>query len=106
MKCNTRKRFELEATIYDKRGAVLSSGKNSYVKSHPIQAKYAKQIGREHAIFLHAEIHAILKCKNISLAHKIEISRYDSLGKPKLAQPCEICQLAIRDAGIKIITHT
>jgi tRNA(Arg) A34 adenosine deaminase TadA len=106
MKCNTRKKFKLKAVIYDKRGAILSSGENSYVKSHPVQAKYARQIGKEHAIFLHAEIHAIIKCKNISSAYKIEISRYDSSGKPKLAQPCKMCQLAIHDAGIKIITHT
>jgi tRNA(Arg) A34 adenosine deaminase TadA len=100
------KRQQVTAVIYDKRGRVLSIGQNSYVKSHPVQAKHAKRVGREHNIYLHAEIAAITRCPDISRAHKIFVTRYDASGNPTLAKPCEICQSAIRATTIKIIEHT
>jgi hypothetical protein len=35
-------RHELTAVIYDRKGNVLSIGKNSYIKTHPLQAIHAK----------------------------------------------------------------
>lgn len=99
-------RQAITATIFDRRGRVLSIGQNSYVKTHPIQAKYAKQVGEDKKIFLHAEIHAIVKCKNLKKAHKIFVSRWDPQGNPQLAKPCPVCLSAIRASGIKIIEHT
>jgi tRNA(Arg) A34 adenosine deaminase TadA len=96
----------LTAIIYDKKGRVLSIGQNNYTKSHTIQAKYAKKAGKPESIYLHAEIHAIIKCRSLNKAHKIFISRYDKNGKPRLAKPCPICQNAIKEAGIKIIEYT
>lgn len=98
--------YELKAEIFDKRGRKISEGKNWYEKSHPVQAKYARMVGREDAIYLHAEIHAITKCRNLEDAHKIVISRYDKNGHPRLAKPCPICQAAIDDVGIEVIEHT
>jgi len=100
------KRQQVTAVIYDKRGRVLSIGQNSYVKSHPIQAKYAKLAGLEHNIYLHAEIAAITKCQDLTRAYKIFVVRYDSLGNPTLAKPCKICQSAISATNIKVIEHT
>lgn len=97
---------DITAIIYDKRGNVLSIGKNSYVKTHPYQAKLARELGEHHKIFLHAEIDAILKCQNINKAHKISIFRVNRLGKYGLAKPCKICQSAIDKTKIKIIEHT
>ena len=71
-----------------------------------MQAKYAKMVGRNDAIYLHAEIHAITKCRNLEDAHKIVVSRYDKSGNPRLAKPCQICQTAIEDVGIEVIEHT
>ena len=51
--------------IYDRKGNVLSIGQNSYIKSHPLQAEHAKLTGNEDKIFLHAEIHAIVKLKTL-----------------------------------------
>lgn len=99
--------IDITAIIYDKKGNVLSIGKNSYVKTHPLQSKYAQQVGEEHKIFLHAEIHAITKCKNLDDAHRIVITRYDRAGKPAMAKPCKICQKAIDEhTSIKIVEHT
>lgn len=96
----------MTAIIYDKRGNVLSIGQNSYVKTHTLQAHYAKKCGVESKVFLHAEIHAITRCRNISQAHRILVTRYDANGRPALAKPCPVCSEAIRNTPIKVIDHT
>lgn len=102
----TKARFDITAIIYDKRGKVLSIGKNSYVKTHPYQAKMAQKVGLPDKQFLHAEIHAIVRCKQLEKAHKIVIMRFDKGGCGKNAAPCPVCQSAIEAAGIKVIEHT
>lgn len=99
-------RQALTAVIYDKRGKVISVGQNSYVKTHPLQALHAVKAGMPDKQFLHAEIHAIVKCKDLSRAHKIFVSRWDKKGRPALAKPCPVCMSAIESAGIEIIEHT
>lgn len=96
----------LTAIITDKRGRVLSIGQNSYVKTHPLQAHYARRAGLEHKVFLHAEMSAIVKCRDLSKAHKISIFRYNKKGEPMNAKPCPICQDAIAKAGIFNIEFT
>jgi len=99
-------RYRLEATIYDKRGRVLSVGNNSYTKSHPLQVKFAEKVGKPDAIFLHAEMDALRKLKDWDRAYKIVVTRYDKIGEPVIAKPCKICNAAIKHAGIKHIEHT
>jgi tRNA(Arg) A34 adenosine deaminase TadA len=102
----SKKRFEVTAIIYDKRGNVLSIGKNSYIKTHPLQAKYAKQVGEDHKVFLHAEIHAITRCSELEKAHRIAVFRYNEAGLAVSAKPCKICQAAISKTNIKVVEHT
>lgn len=102
----SKKRYELTAIIYDKKGRVLSIGKNSYVKTHPLQAFHAQKVGMPDKQFLHAEIHAIARCAELHNAHRIKIMRFDAEGLPKLAKPCPVCQSAIEAAGIKFVEHT
>lgn len=101
-----KKRFSVTAIIYDKRGRVLSIGQNSYIKTHPLQAEYARSAGEPQKVFLHAEIHAITKCRDLSKAHKISVFRYLEDGSPADAKPCKICQKAVKKAGIEIVEHT
>lgn len=101
-----KKRQQITAIIYDKRGRVLSIGQNSYVKTHPLQAKHANLVGLHDKVFLHAEVHAIARCHDLSRAHKIVVTRWDRNGLPVNAKPCKICQSAIEAAGIKIVEHT
>lgn len=96
----------LSAIIYDRKGRVLSIGKNSYIKTHPLQAKHAKKIGLDEKIYLHAEVHAIVRCQNLSKAYKIFVSRWDKKGNPLLAKPCPICASAIAATGIEIVEYT
>ena len=97
---------DITAIIYDRRGRVLSIGKNSYVKTHPLQAKYATRVGLPEKQFLHAEIAAIVRCRDLARAYKIEVLRVGRDGSLLLAKPCPVCQSAIEASGIKHIEHT
>ena len=99
-------KHNITAIIYDRKGKPLSIGKNSYTKTHPLQAKLANKAGLAEKMFLHAEVNAIVKCKDLSKAHKIVIMRYTKDGKPANAKPCAICQAAIALTKIKIVEHT
>lgn len=102
----SKKRHNLTAIIKDRKGNILSIGKNSYIKSHPVQAKWAELAGEPEKIFLHAEIHAIIQCDNIGKAYSIELYRYHSDGTPGNAKPCKICVGALAKTNIKIIRYT
>lgn len=102
----SKARFDITAIIYDKRGRVLSIGKNSYIKTHPLQHLHSHKVGLPHKQFLHAEIHAIAKCRNLDKAHRIVVMRYGKDGTPQNAKPCLVCQSAITEAGIPNIEHT
>lgn len=102
----SKRKQQITAIIYDRKGRVLSVGQNSYVKTHPLQAHYARRVGSPQKQFLHAEIHAIVRCRDLSRAHRIFVSRWDRHGNAVLAKPCEVCQSAISAAGIEVIGHT
>jgi deoxycytidylate deaminase len=99
-----RKQVSITGTIYNKRGRIISRGVNSYVKTHPRQAKAAKAVNEPEKVFLHAELDALIKCRETP--YKIKIERYDTNGNPKLAKPCPICELAIQRAGVKFVEYT
>ena len=99
-------RQNLNAIIYDKKGRVLSIGQNSYIKTHPLQAKHAKLAGLDDKVFLHAEVHAIVRCKDLSKAHRILVTRWGKNGLPLYAKPCPVCMSAIQAAGIEIIEYS
>jgi tRNA(Arg) A34 adenosine deaminase TadA len=82
------------AVITDKRGRIVSEAHNSYTKTHPLQARFAKFVGNEEAVYLHAEIRAMVKCKD-GQGHKMYVARVGRTGDPLPACPCEICQAAI-----------
>lgn len=95
----------ITAICYDKRGRILSIGKNSYVKTHPLQAKYAKITGETQKIYLHAEIAAIVRCRDPSKVEKIRVIRLNKYGQPMNARPCKICEQAIKELGWQV-EHT
>lgn len=100
----SKKRFELTAFTYDKRGRLLSVGRNSYIKTHSLQAHFAKKAGRPQAIYVHAELAALMKARQ--QVYKLVVVRYNKDGSPGNAKPCEICQLAIKAFGVKEVEHT
>lgn len=96
----------LTAVIYDKRGRVLSVGKNSYTKTHPLMYHIGTKVGLPEKVFLHAEVDAIIKCPDLTQAHTIKVFRTSKQGAYLNAKPCPICQEAIRQTPIKHILHT
>jgi deoxycytidylate deaminase len=107
MKFNNMSSHKVTAFVYNKKGMLLSVGKNSYIKTHTIQAKYGKMAGKPSSIYLHAEIDALIKARNRGgVPHRIFVARYYRDGSPAMAKPCPICMAAITDFGIEIIEWT
>lgn len=96
------------AVVCDKRGRVLSVGVNSYQKSHPAMKHYAIKTGNPEAQYVHAEVAALvaLSYNDRQKVHKIFVSRSMKNGETGLAMPCSICQMALKDYGIKEISYT
>lgn len=97
---------QITAIIYDRKGRVLSVGQNSYIKTHPLQAEHARRVGEPHRQFLHAEISAITRCKDLTRAHRMQVIRYNRQGEPVLARPCAVCASAIAATPIRHVDHT
>jgi len=95
----------ISAIVADKKGNILSIGTNSYSKSHPLMAKYSRNVNKK-KIYLHAEIDALLKIPYGKIPHSIYIARAGENNEPRLAKPCKICQQAIKDVNIKNIYYT
>lgn len=101
-------RFKIGALITKGR-KIISTGYNTLLKSHPLQAQYAALVGKPEAIFLHAEMAAIIEArsKNIDLnGTTLYIFRRGLGGDVRIARPCMICMNAIKDHGIKEICYT
>lgn len=98
-------RYKITAKAYDKRGRLVSTGENSYKKTHPIQAHFAKLAGEDYKTKLHAEISAILRAGDKRI-HRIEIFRFDKNGNRVNAMPCRTCQKAIEAYKIKEVCYT
>lgn len=99
-------KHNITAIIFDKKGRILSIGQNSYIKTHPKQAKHAKAVGFPEKQFLHAEIAAIIRCRDLSRAYKIVVTRINRKGQTAMAKPCLVCESAIEEAGIKNVEWT
>lgn len=98
-------RHKLTAYCYDKRGRLIASASNDYSRTHPLQKHFAELVGRPEAIYLHAEIAALVRCGG-KKPYTISIERYLKDGTPALAKPCSICERAIKAFGIKRVIYT
>ena len=82
----------------------ITQSVNQDKKSHPLQARLASMVGLDEKIYLHAEISALVKCREE--CDTIVVARINSENKLRNARPCPICQLALDEAGIKKICYT
>lgn len=101
----TYKRYRVIARALDKKGRVLSTKTNSYTQTHPVQKGYAVKAGRPQGEYLHAEVASLLAARGANV-HTLLIARINKDGVPVPAKPCEICELAIKEYGVKEIIHT
>jgi tRNA(Arg) A34 adenosine deaminase TadA len=97
-------RYVITAYVYDRKGNLLSTGTNSYTKTHPMQKQYATRCGEPLKQYLHAEIAALVKARGEP--YEIYIERTAKNGGTALAKPCPICEMAIKEAGIKVVRYT
>lgn len=93
------------ALCLDKKGRIISESSNHYDKSHPYQYECACEVGKDEAIYLHAEISAIIKAKRKPI-YKIVIARVGNTNESLPSRPCNICQIAIDLANIEVIECT
>jgi len=101
-------KHELTAIIKNRKGEVISIGKNSYIKTHPIMIKLARGIGifDSKKVYLHAEVDAIIKLKDLSKAYSIEIYRYHKKSNIYVtSEPCQVCMSAIKHTPIKLVKY-
>lgn len=101
-----KKRYEIIATAFDKKGRIIGAGVNCYTKSHPLMKIYAERAGEsELKIYQHAELRAILDAGNREV-HSMLIQRFDRHGEPALAMPCPTCHEMLKDFGLKFVQYT
>lgn len=97
-------KVRIASIVTDKRGRILSSGLNSYTKTHPVQKKYAVLVGQPMRQFLHSEMISLLRCQGEPYA--LYVVRLDSSGRMALAKPCKICEAAAREKKIKEVYYS
>lgn len=100
------KRHQLVALIYDKRDRLLAVGRNSYIKTHPLQHKYSRGTDKPDRTYLHAELDGLLKASRRGKPYRIVVQRMNKKGQPLLAKPCEACMRAIEDFKIQRVEWT
>jgi tRNA(Arg) A34 adenosine deaminase TadA len=96
----------ITAICFDKKGRVLSVGKNSFTKTHPLQKKYADLCGLGDKIYMHAEVHAVVQVKEPENIDSILVTRFNKSGKPVRVDVCVICQSLLKVIGVKNIRTT
>ena len=101
-----RKKFQITATAFDKKGKVIGYGVNSYRVSHPLMKHFSTLVGaHENKIYKHAELVAVLSSGRKQV-HKILVQRFKENGEPANAKPCEVCEAMLKAFGVKIVQHT
>jgi len=95
----------LTAVCYDKHGRQLSIAENSYTKSHPIMSYFANKVGMPQKIYLHAEVAALLRCKD-NKVHSLHVTRKTKSGTLRNAMPCKVCQAAILAYGVQKVFYS
>ena len=87
-----------------KKNNIIAEATNLEKKTHPIQARWAQRAGLHEKIYLHAEIAALVKCRDD--ADTIIVARINSEGKLRNAKPCPVCAMALEEAGIRNVYYT
>lgn len=103
---SARKKFQLVATTFDKRGRVIATAQNDYKRSHPLAKHYAVLAGEsEHKDRIHAELSAVLTSGK-TVIQSILVQRFNADGSMANAKPCPACQLMLKSFGVKLVRYT
>ena len=89
--------------ISTKKGKVISEGRNSYYKTHPLTAKASKRAGKPEKQCICAEVAALLKDR-YRKGYRLTVVRLDSKDNPCLSQPCVTCIEVLKSfENIKVV---
>lgn len=64
------------------------------------------RVGKPGAIYLHAEVHALVQIKDWTKPYKLVVTRFTKDGQPAMAKPCPICMRVISKTSIEKIEYT
>ena len=90
---------------------VISDGWNMN-KTNPLQEELNLYRGFDSTVAynsLHAEVHALLKCKNLDIDWRrvnLFVYRIKKDGTRGIAKPCEACEALIRSMGIREVYYS
>ena len=91
-------RVRTVAVFTDKRYNVLCVAGNTYTKTHPQQASWAKKMGSPDKQCLHAEMRAAImlaKSGKSNSAKFLYVAAVSEAGNVLLAKPCVVCQMML-----------
>ena len=104
-------RCRVYSVATDKRGNYLGEAMNSYILTHPKQAKYGNIFGQIRRCnigshVLHSEVRTLLKsAKSGRKVTDLYIARVDKQGNVKNAKPCVICQAMLNSEFPDVVVH-
>jgi len=101
---NFEHNYMVHSYVLDSHNRIISKGTNSYQKTHPMQFRFANKTNRPNRQYLHAEIAALVKARKEPFG--ILVVRITKSGLIRMARPCNICIMAIREAGIKNVYYS
>lgn len=100
---STFDKYKIAALVLDRKGNILSFGVN-VLKTHPRQKHYAIRAGHPAKEYLHAEIAALVRCRHDP--YSLLVVRITGRGLLANSAPCDVCRLAIVEAGIKVVEYS
>ena len=98
------RRYFVIAAALDHHNNIVSIGQNSYQKTHPMQSRLALKTGRADREYLHAEIASLVKSRRD--VETVMVVRMTPTGLIRMARPCNICTLALREAKVRFVIYT
>ncbi len=101
---NSCQNYYVLCASLDNHNNIISLGKNSYQKTHPLQKRLAKKCGNGNRSYLHAEIASLVK--NRQKPFSIIVIRMTIKGIVRMARPCNICTLALREAQVRYMYYS
>jgi len=90
-------------TVLVKKNRIISTATNLN-KTHPVQASFAKMVGKPHKHWLHAETNALIRSDED--ADEAYVCRLGKSGELRNAKPCPICQEALRQSSVSKVYYS
>lgn len=94
-------------TVLVRKNEIIGRGVNLN-RPHPLQYKYNTKARRpESAHRLHSEVHALISGRADLVKGSVAyIARMDKTGRMAMCRPCEACEMALKEFGVKAVVYT